>query len=85
MSLEAARKITASQLLSRVNAFVYLLENGWLDRVPLSQDHSEEVIRIMDAGNARTYGGRGSFGGEVMVWWCKYWCDSHSSHNFFVQ
>lgn len=48
--LDTAKQANASHLCSRVSAFLDLLENGWLDKTSLSQDHGEQTIRTMDAG-----------------------------------
>ena len=37
-------------LQSRVKGFLYLLESGSLETVSLSQDHGDDIIKLMDTG-----------------------------------
>jgi len=48
--VSAQKEAAAANLQSRVKAFLFLLESGWLDNVPLSCDRSEDVITLMDTG-----------------------------------
>ena len=48
--VSALNEAAATNLQSRVKAFLFLLESGRLDKVPLSCDKQEEIVTIMDAG-----------------------------------
>ena len=48
--MSALNEAVAANLQSRVRAFLFLLESGRLDKVPLSCDKQEEIINVMDAG-----------------------------------
>ena len=48
--VSALNEAVAANLQSRVKAFLFLLESGRLDKVPLSCDKQEEIVNVMDAG-----------------------------------
>ena len=48
--VSALNEAVAANLQSRVRAFLFLLESGRLDKVPLSCDKQEEIVNVMDAG-----------------------------------
>ena len=48
--VSAQKEAAAANLQSRVKAFLFLLESGRLDNIPLSCDRSEDVITLMDTG-----------------------------------
>ena len=39
-----------TNLQSRLKAFVFLLESGKLEGVPVSTDYMDDIVRTMDAG-----------------------------------
>ena len=42
-------------LQSRVKGFLYLLESGSLDNVSLSQNHGDDIVRLMDTGEVKVH------------------------------
>lgn len=39
-------------LRNRLNAFLYLMDNGWLTEILLDVDKAPSIIKVLDAGNA---------------------------------
>ncbi len=52
-NLARAKEENATHLSSRLGAFFFLMESGRLDAVSLSQEHIEEIVRVMDSGKWR--------------------------------
>lgn len=48
--VSAQEEAAAANLQSRVKAFLFLLESGRLDKVPLGCDKPEDIITVMDTG-----------------------------------
>lgn len=48
-NLARAKEENATHLSSRLGAFFFLMESGRLDAVSLSQEHIEEIVRVMDS------------------------------------
>lgn len=53
--MKSNKEQNATFLLSRVNGFLYLLESGSLETVSLSQDHGDDIIKLMDAGEVKVH------------------------------
>lgn len=53
-----ARKAESlAALKSRLDVFLYLLENGWLDNVSLVMDHAPSILKLLDAAVIKMEGG----------------------------
>ena len=49
-NLAVAKAEAASNLRSRVDAFLFVLESGLLDNFTLSVTSNEQIVKTMDAG-----------------------------------
>lgn len=51
--VKSSKEQNAAYLQSRVQGFLYLLESGSLET--LSQDHSDDIIKLMDTGEVKVH------------------------------
>ena len=54
-NVKSSKEQNATYLQSRVKGFLYLLESGSLETLPLSQDHADDIIKLMDTGEVEVH------------------------------
>ena len=54
-NVKSSNEQNATYLQSRVKGFLYLLESGSLETVSLSQDHGDDIIKLMDTGEVKVH------------------------------
>ena len=54
-NVKSSKEQNATYLQSRVKGFLYLLESGSLETLPLSQNHGDDIIKLMDTGEIKVH------------------------------
>ncbi|XP_055012390.1 serrate RNA effector molecule homolog [Boleophthalmus pectinirostris] len=55
--ITARRAETQAALKTRLDVFLFLLDNHWLDDIKLDMDHASKIIKLMDAAVIKMEGG----------------------------
>lgn len=65
--ITARKAESLAALKTRLDVFLFLLDNDWLDNVSLDMEHAPGIIKLLDAGRGRQTGSlQGVLGNAVL-------------------